>query len=67
MAALADPTTGRVELDIRPTVQKCEAVRLVVSETQPGSGGRGFELVGVNLDVAIKPGAFKRLPAAARQ
>ncbi len=68
LAALAD-SSGRVELDIRPTVQKCEAVQFLVQEYE-GQGitsGRGFELIGVTLEAGVKRGAFKRIASGGRK
>lgn len=64
---LVDATTRRVQLVVQPTVQRCEALRLYVAGV-PGAGnvGQGFELIGCQLDIGVKKGSNKKLPAAAR-
>lgn len=67
-------STGAYRLQIgrKPTVQKVEAIRFTVTENndggqQGGTSGRGFELVGVQLDVGLKRGGFKPLPSGAKK
>lgn len=68
LTTLVDSTTHRLELAVRPTVQKCESIQFVISEELgQASGGRGFELIGVSLEVGVKKGAYKRLAAEARK
>lgn len=64
LLTLYDATTGLVQLDIRPTVQRCEALRVQIVGTS--DEGRGFELVGCQLEIGAKAGAFKKLSAAAK-
>ena len=68
VVALRD-ASGRVELSVKPVVQKCEAVRFTITETDDAkiNAGRGFDLIGVTLEIGVKPGAYKRLGAAARK
>lgn len=71
LAALAGAARGRLELVVHPLVQKCEAIQFLVSELGASGGppesGRGFELVGVTLEVGVYPGAFRRLGTGARK
>lgn len=74
LATLYDSNTNRLQLAVHPKVQKCEAIQLVVTEVagsqQTGgslTGGRGFELIGVELEVGIRPGAYKRIPVGGRK
>jgi hypothetical protein len=63
----------RLQVAVRPTRQKIESIRFTISEdtagTQqaPATVGQGFELVGVQLDVGLKRGAFKNLIAGAKK
>jgi hypothetical protein len=68
LAGLVDGS-GRVELSVKPVTQKCEAVQFTVGGFGDDAklSGRGFDLIGVSLEVGVKKGAFKRLPAAARK
>lgn len=68
LTALQD-ASGRVELSIKPLVQKCGAFQINITETDDAklNTGRGFDLVGVTIECGVKKGANKRLPAAARK
>lgn len=68
LAALQD-SSGRIELSVKPLTQKCEAIQFNIAETDDAKldTGRGFDLIGVTLEVGVKRGAYKRLPAAARK
>jgi hypothetical protein len=65
LATLVDATTRLVQLDIRPTVQRCEALRIGIGGLDTDQG-RGYEVVGCQLEVGTKKGAFKKIAAAAR-
>ena len=62
LAALTDPS--RLQLQLTPGRQKCEAIRFKISETfgSYGAGadrGAGFVLTGLQLDCGVKRGSFK--------
>lgn len=53
---------GRLELSIRPSRQKCSAIRVTVTEGVPISppGGRGFSFLSMDLEVGVKSGTSRR-------
>jgi hypothetical protein len=67
LATLVDAATRRVQLVVYPTVQKCEALRVYIVSVLGSEAGRGWELVGCQLDIGVKKGSSKKLPAAARK
>lgn len=69
-----ETSTGAYRLQIvrKPTLQKVEAIRFTVTENndggqQGGTSGRGFELVGMQLDLGLKRGGYKPLPSGAKK
>lgn len=66
--ATIDAASGaRLQLAVHPSRQKCEAVKLIITERpvvgQTVSEGQGIELIALQLDVGVKKGAFKKLVA----
>jgi hypothetical protein len=59
--------TGRYQYLVFPSLQKCQAIRVSISDTQPesGSAGEGFKLSGLLLQVGVKEGTAK-VPASQR-
>jgi hypothetical protein len=66
-------TAYRLELGVRQTPQKIQAIRFTLTEDATGSqlapetAGRGFELVGLQVEVGVLRGAYKRLIAGAKK
>jgi hypothetical protein len=67
LATLVDTTTRRVQLVVYPTVQKCEALRIYIVGVLGSEAGRGWELVGCQLDIGVKKGSNKKFASAARK
>lgn len=69
--ALGAASGGRLQLAFRPTRQKCEAMKLTITERpvvgQTVSAGRGIELIALELECGIKRGSFKQLVAGAKK
>jgi hypothetical protein len=64
-----EPASGdRVQVYVSPVPQKCEAIRFRITEDADNSPGRGFELVGLTLEMGIKRGsAFSNQSPTARK
>jgi hypothetical protein len=68
----ATVTGSRLQVSSKMAVQKIESVRFTLTETDSEDGdstplGRGFELVGIQLECGMQRGNFKRLIAAAKR
>jgi hypothetical protein len=69
----AASTAYRLQVAIRPVIQKIESVRFTLREDVTGSQqapatlGQGFEIVGVQLDCGMKRGGYKALATGAKR
>ena len=66
--AFADLAAGApVQLQHGPSQQRVEAMRVRVTVTPQGGAAMPITLVGLSLEVGIKPGLYQRLPTASQQ
>lgn len=65
---------GALRLQVRPTKQKCSAVRFTIEEHTTGDAdgltyrpGQGFEITSIDLELGMRPGTNTALPAKSKK